>query len=405
MINILPGIAANGLSQNSQPVAAKATASQTQGFARALEQVRQQAGDPEANLPTGLEKILAASSAAADDNGMPASDSQIMETLAGSTDTKQPIEQGASSAGFWLLDNPLALVPAQAVAHATGQVGPSNGLNRALQLAGLQHQVADLLQKPEAVTVVGLAPEQRLAPTMPAAEGAISLPPRNGNSEIALSDPSALTSASSTPTSKGTATPAPLLPENQAWRGFTASAQDNRPITETRADALFTGVTQAVASGQLTETGNSQPGPLQIASVFGSPQWRSEFEQQVMGMAMRGEKQVALHLNPRELGPLVIDLKVVDNQAQIHFLSHHANVRNAVEQALPQLRELLDGQGIALGDTSVSGQSENRHQHSEQQDSGRSMRRHFDEDQVVQGKPAAVISVPSEPDGRVNLYI
>jgi flagellar hook-length control protein FliK len=43
-------------------------------------------------------------------------------------------------------------------------------------------------------------------------------------------------------------------------------------------------------------------------------------------------------------------------QSNITFFSHDATVREALESALPKLREMLDSQGIALHQANVSDQ-------------------------------------------------
>ncbi len=81
--------------------------------------------------------------------------------------------------------------------------------------------------------------------------------------------------------------------------------------------------------------------------------WQQQLGQQMVGLAQRGDQHMELHLNPRELGPLSVSLKLDDQGAQAHFFSSQATVRGAVEQAIPQLREALAEQGIALGEAMV----------------------------------------------------
>lgn len=95
-----------------------------------------------------------------------------------------------------------------------------------------------------------------------------------------------------------------------------------------------------------------------IRAPMGTPAWQDGLNQQVIQLHQRGDKNIELHLNPADLGPLSISLKVSDNTAQVQFLSPHPQVRHAVEQALPQLREALAEQGINLGQTSVGGQQQ-----------------------------------------------
>ncbi|MDR5898741.1 flagellar hook-length control protein FliK [Halomonas vilamensis] len=94
-----------------------------------------------------------------------------------------------------------------------------------------------------------------------------------------------------------------------------------------------------------------------VATPVSSPAWPQHLGQQLVQFAQRGgEQQVQLQLHPAELGPLSISLKVSEQGTQAHFLSANAQVRQVIEQAIPQLREALAEQGISLGDTSVGEQ-------------------------------------------------
>lgn len=99
-------------------------------------------------------------------------------------------------------------------------------------------------------------------------------------------------------------------------------------------------------------------GPTQV--VVNTPvtndNWGDEFNQKVTWLATQHEQSAELHLNPPNLGPLDIVLKISDDQATALFTSPHAAVREAVEQALPKLREMLADNGIMLGNATVSDQ-------------------------------------------------
>lgn len=99
-----------------------------------------------------------------------------------------------------------------------------------------------------------------------------------------------------------------------------------------------------------------------LNAPMASPQWQNDLSQQVSSFVMRGDNRVSLQLNPAELGPLLVELKVVEQNAQLQFVSGQAAVRNAVEQAIPQLRDALAQQGIDLGDVNVGEQSPQREQ-------------------------------------------
>ncbi|MFC3285185.1 flagellar hook-length control protein FliK [Litchfieldella rifensis] len=99
-----------------------------------------------------------------------------------------------------------------------------------------------------------------------------------------------------------------------------------------------------------------------LSAPVASPQWQQHLGQQLVGLHQRGGQQIDLHLNPAELGPLSVSLKMGEQGAQVHFLSAHAQVRSAVEQAIPQLREALEEQGISLGDTMVGEHAQHQQQ-------------------------------------------
>lgn len=114
------------------------------------------------------------------------------------------------------------------------------------------------------------------------------------------------------------------------------------------------------------------PATASLSAPLASREWRVDLGQQLIGLHQRGEQQIDLHLHPAELGPLSVSLKLGELGAQAQFFSAHPQVRAAVEQALPQLREALASQGIALGETSVG---EQRQPASEQQQQGGGGRR------------------------------
>lgn len=103
-------------------------------------------------------------------------------------------------------------------------------------------------------------------------------------------------------------------------------------------------------------TSTSMTAQASLSAPVASPAWQQQLGQQLSTFTQRGQHKIELHLHPADLGPLSVSLKVDDQGAQAQFLSSHATVRTAVEQAIPQLREALAEQGIALGETSVGEQ-------------------------------------------------
>ena len=94
-----------------------------------------------------------------------------------------------------------------------------------------------------------------------------------------------------------------------------------------------------------------------INTPLGNSGWAGDFSQKIIWMSTQKNQVAELHLNPPDLGPLNVVLKISDNQATALFTSPHGAVRDAVENALPKLRELLADNGITLGNATVSDQS------------------------------------------------
>lgn len=120
-------------------------------------------------------------------------------------------------------------------------------------------------------------------------------------------------------------------------------------------------VTTAISSAtsNITTMATSGSSPVLQGSLnqpLNSPAWGQEFSKTMLTFSRQGIQHAELRLDPPELGPLRISLKLSENIAHAYIVSAHANVRQAVEQALPQLQQALAQSGLSLGHTDVSDQ-------------------------------------------------
>ncbi len=99
---------------------------------------------------------------------------------------------------------------------------------------------------------------------------------------------------------------------------------------------------------------NAQAVPHHIAPRVGSSGWDQAIAQRVSWMVSGAEQSASLTLNPPELGPLQVVLNVSNSHANATFVAPHAEVRQALEAALPKLREMLGEAGIQLDQASVN---------------------------------------------------
>jgi len=126
-----------------------------------------------------------------------------------------------------------------------------------------------------------------------------------------------------------------------------------QPLAPAALDSLLQSGIAPVAS----PNGPAQAVQAAINTPVTHEAWGDEFSQKITWMATQHEQTAELHLNPPNLGPLDVVLNVSGDQATALFTSPHAAVRDALEQALPKLREMLADNGITLGNAMVSDQS------------------------------------------------
>ncbi len=94
-----------------------------------------------------------------------------------------------------------------------------------------------------------------------------------------------------------------------------------------------------------------------VTETFGKPDWNQGMGKQVVWMANQNIRSAEIRLNPAHLGPIEVRIEMEDDQVSLAFSSRHAVVREAVEQAMPRLREMFEESGLNLADTDVSQQS------------------------------------------------
>lgn len=165
------------------------------------------------------------------------------------------------------------------------------------------------------------------------------------------------------------------------------------------------GAQPANASAQST----AQATTASLSAPVNSPVWPQQLGQQLVRMSQSGgEQRVELQLHPAELGPLSVSLKFGDHGAQAQFLSAHAQVRQVLEQALPQLREALAEQGIELGEATVGeqrtgdGKGDESGEGSQPMMASGALGEGVDSD--LEGVPEVASGREISLDGRVDLY-
>ena len=103
--------------------------------------------------------------------------------------------------------------------------------------------------------------------------------------------------------------------------------------------------------------------PPQLASNLlhmGVPQqvagkgWDQAIAERVMWMVQGDQQFARLKLNPPNLGPLEVRVSVNQDQTSVNFIAGQPAVRDALEAAMPRLREMFDQQSLQLVRADVS---------------------------------------------------
>ena len=94
----------------------------------------------------------------------------------------------------------------------------------------------------------------------------------------------------------------------------------------------------------------------ELKSLVGSSDWNDELGTHLTWMTQKGLESGSLRVSPEHLGPVEVTISVQNGDASVWFAANHPDTRAALEQALPQLRQMFAGQGMNLADSGVSRQ-------------------------------------------------
>jgi flagellar hook-length control protein FliK len=86
------------------------------------------------------------------------------------------------------------------------------------------------------------------------------------------------------------------------------------------------------------------------------PGWDQALGERVKWMANQNVQVAEIRLNPPSLGPLEVRVHVEGDRTHVNFLAPQATTREAIDAALPRLREMFAEGGLSLGDVTVSHQ-------------------------------------------------
>ncbi|EKO3580968.1 flagellar hook-length control protein FliK [Vibrio metschnikovii] len=143
--------------------------------------------------------------------------------------------------------------------------------------------------------------------------------------------------------------------------GKTRSASDSDDTSlaqQIAATATQSGVSSSTPLRHEATPIQAQPLPLMLNKGLVA----DEMAERIQMMMSKNLKNIDIRLDPPELGRLHIRMNMHADGASIQFTVTNAQARDALEGAMPRLREMLAQQGVQLADTSVQQQSSGQQQ-------------------------------------------
>lgn len=103
--------------------------------------------------------------------------------------------------------------------------------------------------------------------------------------------------------------------------------------------------------------------------LFNKQELANQMQTQVGLMMARNMKSVDIRLDPPELGSMQVKLSLQNDQASVSFVVSSSQAKDALENSLPKLREMLEQQGLQLADSDVN-QQQSQAGHTEGEEDG-----------------------------------
>ena len=144
-------------------------------------------------------------------------------------------------------------------------------------------------------------------------------------------------------------------------------AVDQRYLQEL-SDMQVHNAQQTNAASQ-TKQVNVDPTLLQALNIVKSDAAKL-LQERVSALLSINNKEAEIRLDPPEMGSMQIRIRSDAEQAQINFVVQNQQAKEALEQSMPKLREMLAEQGIELGESSIQ-QGEGQSNGDEQEQQGR----------------------------------
>lgn len=129
---------------------------------------------------------------------------------------------------------------------------------------------------------------------------------------------------------------------------------DNNVLQQDRIGITGLTATDGLMNRNVSVNSTSAMPRYSIDAPVNQPQWGQSLAGRISMMIANHQQTAQININPPELGPIEVRITVSNDQANVNFFAHHGEVRDAIEEAFPRLKEMLGQSGLHLGESNVS---------------------------------------------------
>ncbi|QLZ69164.1 flagellar hook-length control protein FliK [Legionella sp. PC1000] len=95
------------------------------------------------------------------------------------------------------------------------------------------------------------------------------------------------------------------------------------------------------------------PKTLEIPIEINRPEWSKQFSDHIIWLGQHEVKSAIIKINPEDLGPLEISIKVINDSASVNITTNTHQIRDIIDQSLPKLQAMMAEQGLNLSEVHI----------------------------------------------------
>jgi flagellar hook-length control protein FliK len=151
----------------------------------------------------------------------------------------------------------------------------------------------------------------------------------------------------------------PVKQDPAAMQQFTTVMSTAAVASDQGAQASATAAISSGIGGAVSQTGSLllQPGGpvnLNLEAPLGTRDWGEALGDRILWMVGRTIQGATLRVTPPHLGSIDIQLTMQQDQTNVSFTTQNGAVREALEAAIPRLREMFGESNLQLANVDVS---------------------------------------------------